>query len=370
MNNLLAAIVADWSLVAWFVGLASTIAVLVMAYRERRPRQRLKAPLVLPAPTTKPSAMKPVAKPVEMLERKYIAAEYERRKRSYEVNLQRVQDRIFQLDARRLETALPEDVLASASPQELESLAVVLGLASTASAAEVVRSLRAAGSNDTAVQIRKMKGDEPFVSYREVVSDAAKKTKAKIASTDNTAAERERAIVVAVFNTMLDKATPEQRAALIRELSKREHKLAQGVGVAASGLVIANLSGFGLYVAASSALAALTGALGITLPFAAYTGLSSVIATVIGPVGWVVLIIGGVAMIGGVNYKKTVPAVLAIAAVRARLIAERDHEIGELVAEQKGHLTDVAAHLQALRALLDRMAAGGIDKVPKGDVPL
>ena len=54
-------------------------------------------------------------------------------------------------------------------------------------------------------------------------------------------------------------------------------------------LTAAQLSGFGVYLAATTALSAVSGALGFTLPFAAYTGLSQVVALTIGPVGWVVM---------------------------------------------------------------------------------
>ena len=55
---------------------------------------------------------------------------------------------------------------------------------------------------------------------------------------------------------------------------------------AAGALGLANLAGFGLYQTATTALAFVTQGVGISLPFAAYTGLTSTIAVVLGPVGW------------------------------------------------------------------------------------
>ncbi len=54
--------------------------------------------------------------------------------------------------------------------------------------------------------------------------------------------------------------------------------------VAALGL--AQASGFGVYLASTTSLGFVTHAVGITLPFAMYTGLSSTIAFLIGPAGW------------------------------------------------------------------------------------
>jgi hypothetical protein len=54
-----------------------------------------------------------------------------------------------------------------------------------------------------------------------------------------------------------------------------------------AALMAAQLSGFGVYLLASTALGALTGAVGIAFPFAAYAAVSSAIAVAIGPVGWI-----------------------------------------------------------------------------------
>lgn len=49
----------------------------------------------------------------------------------------------------------------------------------------------------------------------------------------------------------------------------------------------AQLSGFGVYLLASSTVGAITSLVGITLPFAFYTGMSSAISVLIGPVGFI-----------------------------------------------------------------------------------
>lgn len=53
-------------------------------------------------------------------------------------------------------------------------------------------------------------------------------------------------------------------------------------------LTVANLSGFGMYLMASTVVGGVSGALGITLPFAFYTGMSSFLSFISGPVGWTI----------------------------------------------------------------------------------
>lgn len=61
----------------------------------------------------------------------------------------------------------------------------------------------------------------------------------------------------------------------------------------------------------------------MTLPFAAYTGLTSTLGVIIGPVGWVGLASYGIFKLGSPNFKKTIPSVVFIHTVRSRLELER-----------------------------------------------
>ena len=79
---------------------------------------------------------------------------------------------------------------------------------------------------------------------------------------------------------------------------------------AAGALGLANLAGFGLYQTATTALAFVTHAVGISLPFAAYTGLSSTIAFVIGPVGWLSVGIWAVWQLTSTEWRKLTPAII------------------------------------------------------------
>jgi len=60
----------------------------------------------------------------------------------------------------------------------------------------------------------------------------------------------------------------------------------KGVATTLAALGAAQASGFGVYLGATTALGFVSHAVGVTLPFAVYTGMSSTIAFLIGPVGF------------------------------------------------------------------------------------
>ena len=99
----------------------------------------------------------------------------------------------------------------------------------------------------------------------------------------------------AVIIDALKKMSPKQRVKYFEE--QADMGLATSIGNyadsglsgpmrAISGLGVANAAGFSIYGASSTALGFVTHAAGISLPFAAYTGMSQTIAVLIGPVGW------------------------------------------------------------------------------------
>lgn len=111
--------------------------------------------------------------------------------------------------------------------------------------------------------------------------------------------EIEAAVVAKLFKKMIDKASPEQRQQILMELERHTDDpqvagLLKTGGAIAGGMLIARMSGFGVYLLASTVLGGATSALGITLPFAAYIGVSQAIALLLSPIGWVALA-GGVA---------------------------------------------------------------------------
>lgn len=87
------------------------------------------------------------------------------------------------------------------------------------------------------------------------------------------------------------------------------------MGFAALGA--AQLSGFGVYMLGSTLLGAINSAFGLGLGFGAFTGLSSLVSLVIGPIGWAALGLFTVLKLGAPNYKKLLPVIILIATQRS-----------------------------------------------------
>lgn len=80
----------------------------------------------------------------------------------------------------------------------------------------------------------------------------------------------------------------------------------------------AQASGFGIYVASTTALGFLTHAVGVTLPFAVYTGMTSTIAFLIGPVGWLSAGLWGAWQLTQPKWKKLIPALVYVIAINSK----------------------------------------------------
>jgi uncharacterized protein YaaW (UPF0174 family) len=267
------------------------------------------------------------------------------------------------------ENASPEDILARDSIEERKNLAVICGLDPSSGVAAIVEEICRSGSHSIAAWVRALRGRSRHAAYREVAWDAAKKVRANGLRKDASIAEIEVASVESAWRELLDRATPEERALLIKQLGAEKASMARNVGVAAGTIALANMSGFGVYVMASTLVGGLTSVLGVTLPFAAYTGMSSIIATLTGPVGWFAMLAGGLVVMGRVNYRRTIPAVMHIGGVRSRLVVERDLELAH-IHDQINELATAKKLVQALRDVLDRMLAKGLKAVPRAETPL
>ena len=167
--------------------------------------------------------------------------------------------------------------------------------------------------------------------YNEIVRDLAKKM--GVASDADRLEQVERSLIVKIWNDAVAKLTPSQ----VEELKGRAKQIAETYGKSLGGemtgfaaLTAAQMSGFGVYMLGSTVLGAINGALGLGLGFGAFTGLSSLISTVIGPIGWAALGLFAVLKLGAPNYKKVLPVVIFIASQRS-LIEGSGFEKRELV---------------------------------------
>jgi len=131
-----------------------------------------------------------------------------------------------------------------------------------------------------------------------------------------------------VIAEALNKMTPRERhqffvqqvdAAKLLDAANIEYDKSTGPKTVFLTLGLANAAGFGLYSSATTALGFATHAIGVTLPFAAYTGLSSTIAFVIGPAGWLAAGSWLAWKVTGPDWEKIIPALLYVVCVEERL---------------------------------------------------
>ncbi len=221
-----------------------------------------------------------------------------------------------------------EYLLQMASSNELANLCKVLSIEG-ATYKDIAMEIRSVGSHTIATFFRNMDNSYPYVPYMEVVDDVLKQVGGS-ADKEGSYFEKECLIIEKYTSQVMDKMSDEEKQKFIDNLKQEAENNGEsfaGIMGAGGSIVLANASGFGVYLLASSAVGSITGLLGITLPFAFYTSMSSTIAMVTGPLGWAVLAMWGISKIGSPNKKKTLPSVIMVAAVRARLNSENEQQV-------------------------------------------
>ncbi|MEM8810391.1 MAG: hypothetical protein AAGF01_30630 [Cyanobacteria bacterium P01_G01_bin.38] len=132
--------------------------------------------------------------------------------------------------------------------------------------------------------------------------------------------EIENAVVAKLFQNILDETSPEQRDKIIMEMKRNsDDPRLEALLTSGGAMTAARMSGFGVYLMASTVLGGLTNAIGITLPFAVYMGMSQAIAFVIGPVGWAALAGSILYSLNQPNWNRLTLAVVYISVIRASL---------------------------------------------------
>ena len=195
--------------------------------------------------------------------------------------------------------------------------------------------------------------DQP--SYSQIVRQVAEKI--DIRHTALPIKDLEIKISQKVLETVWEKMTPEQKVQMEAELQRTTQEFEKGGALAGSAsiftaLTAAKLSGFGVYLLASTSLGALTGAIGVTLPFAIYTTMSSTIAVILGPVGWIGAGLFAIWKLTGANYKRLIPAVVYVSMLRAHQEEQRKREQEEQrKREQEERITKWVVSLLVILAL-------------------
>jgi uncharacterized protein YaaW (UPF0174 family) len=132
----------------------------------------------------------------------------------------------------------------------------------------------------------------------------------------------EQSIAIHCFREMYKKLSPSQKEEYENALKKQSESLKHlnpsltPSMISAGAIIAGRMSGFGVYLAASTLVGAITSTLGITLPFVFYTTMSSAISIFLGPVGWIAV---GAMVIGslfGPDFSKVTQGIILIASLR------------------------------------------------------
>ena len=91
---------------------------------------------------------------------------------------------------------------------------------------------------------------------------------------------------------------------ILRRADEELGKSAQRMGVSfvpAAGIIAGELSGFGIYLATTTGLGAISSAIGVTFPWVVYQGATTMLGVALGPIGWALagagVIAGGAAFL-------------------------------------------------------------------------
>ena len=156
-----------------------------------------------------------------------------------------------------------------------------------------------------------------------------------------------------VFRKHLENLDEEELESILRQADENLKKRAQQMGVSfipAAGIVAGEFSGFGIYLATTIGLGAISSALGVTFPWAVYQGATTFLGFLLGPIGWALagttVVVGGVAFLNQWfkrNDHKLATVVIAI------IIAIGDNPYEWFGFQETASLTDVK---QAYRAMM------------------
>jgi len=219
------------------------------------------------------------------------------------------------------------DLLAMANEQEQASLGRFTGKSfKTSEQFELV--MRRKATHEGSLLWKRLRGTEKehaLADYSDMLDLAGESLKLERQSMQDSTYEAE--IIRVAFSKALESMDEADRKLLEHRMAKyAEEHLGEGawdIGLATSGLVVANVGGFTTYVLASSLLSGVSSTLGLGLGFGAFTGMSSALSVIIGPAGWAALGVWSVHRMAASDKKATLLSVLVIGAIRARLIYEQ-----------------------------------------------
>ncbi len=205
-------------------------------------------------------------------------------------------------------------LLNKASNEEREGLQRILG-SENATPAAIVRSL----TWNYVSLVWSSLGSDP--TYEDIARHVADNLEAPYDLYDRVE-EIEIAIAKKVMKTVWERMTPKQRREMEEEWQKIGREFDESWSLAGNTSILGafaadGLSGFETHLLATTALGSLKGVKEIALPFTVYAAMGRVIAVVIGPAGWIGAGLFSLWKLCGANYKRLIPAILYICALRS-----------------------------------------------------
>jgi uncharacterized protein YaaW (UPF0174 family) len=91
------------------------------------------------------------------------------------------------------------------------------------------------------------------------------------------------------FRKRLENLAEDELQSILKQADENLKKRAQQMGISfipAVSVVAGELSGFGIYLATTTGLGAISSAIGVTFPWAMYQGATTVLGVMLGPIGW------------------------------------------------------------------------------------
>ena len=182
--------------------------------------------------------------------------------------------------------------------------------------------LQCFGANTFATIFRCGKG----VLYREILEDVCKKLKVKYNPTDITAVV-EMKLLENIIERSLENMNFKQRQNLVEEMKLKTTDLSkQGIMLALqTGIKLGGFASYELAVIVANSIAKMLLNRGLT--FAANATLTRVMGILSGPVGWALTTIWTIIDIAGPAFRVTIPSVIQISYIRAKLEYEKSKDI-------------------------------------------
>ena len=168
--------------------------------------------------------------------------------------------------------------------------------------------------------------DAESIDYHEVVKWIAGKCDVPQDTIDTAPTfALERKIMEYSFKEIWDSLSVKQRTELIQKIDTQgklnSAEIAAMGGTAALATLSASVyfAGFAFYTTMSTVICSVAGFFGVSLPFAAYSGASTTVAVLSGPVGWTLIVIGAagsLAFLGKANWRNCMAFIIQVHCIK------------------------------------------------------